>query len=518
MLMPVYPGAPWLPKFKGPGDDLKYCDWKEQITGLLGTQELTESKKVDIVLGALAGEAKRQVSVLEEDEKDQVRKIFLCLDSLYGDRTPVSLLRSQFFSCTQRPSETVPSFILRLRELYCRLRRHDPDNSPSDTALRDQLLLGLQESPLAQALKVYARRNPEEDFAAIRQEALLLDAEYGNTQTEVTCSSVNNSRVSPKPTQGSDWKETLKQEIMEDVKTQMGGLTQELLREIKSLLQPAAVAPQPSRRPEREGRRPTSYANDRDEQVLDFEVESINIPGRGVVVVKDEHCTHPLIIGMNVVTACWNALFKWPAESVSSPPPLKNQRVWRDAFATCRHVEVTMEEDGWLGYVRPARRRNIRVSPKSEVLVWGQPRMGPRGTDYCALLEALPDGSNVGVARTLAVVRNGRVPVRVCNPHPYSLSIGRYEKLGKLYHVDETDVHGPRDLSFSLEEDGVVEVALVDAAVNLGQMGIPDAEPANAGAPFSAAVELTPRGESEEWADGEWEIAQASDPDIQGNS
>lgn len=111
MMMPVYPGAPWLPKFKGLGDNLKYCDWKEQITGLLGTQELTESKKVDIVLGALAGEAKLQVSVLEEDEKDQVCKIFLCLDSLYGDRTPVSVLRSQFFSCTQRPSETVPSFI-----------------------------------------------------------------------------------------------------------------------------------------------------------------------------------------------------------------------------------------------------------------------------------------------------------------------------------------------------------------------------------------------------------------------
>ncbi|KAK0147898.1 Paraneoplastic antigen-like protein 5 [Merluccius polli] len=221
MMMPVYPGAPWLPKFKGPGDDLKYCDWKEQITGLLGAQELTELKKVDILLGALAGEAKRQVSVLEEGENDQVRKMFFYLDSLYGDRTPVSVLRSQFFSCTQRPSETVPTFILRLRELYYRLRRHDPDNSPSDAALGDQLLPG----------------SGLEDFAAIRQEALLLDTEYGNTQTE-----------------GSDWKETLKQEIMEDVKAQMRGLTQELMREIKPLLQPAAVAPQPSRRPEREWR------------------------------------------------------------------------------------------------------------------------------------------------------------------------------------------------------------------------------------------------------------------------
>ncbi|KAI3360352.1 hypothetical protein L3Q82_014653 [Scortum barcoo] len=184
--------------------------------------------------------------------------------------------------------------------------------------------------------------------------------------------------------------------------------------------------------------------------MLDFEVEGVGIPEWGVVVVKDEHCTHPLIIGMNVVTACWNAHFKWPGKSVSPPLQWKNQRVWRDALAICRCVEVTAE-DGLLGYVRPARRGNVQIPPESEVLVWGRAWMGPRGADYCALVEALPDTSDVGVARTLAVVRNGRVPVRICNPHPYSLSLGWYEKLGKLYHIDEADVHGPRDLSLSLE-------------------------------------------------------------------
>ena len=46
MMMPVYPGAPWLPKFKGPGGDLRYGEWKAQIKGLLGSQELTEAKKI----------------------------------------------------------------------------------------------------------------------------------------------------------------------------------------------------------------------------------------------------------------------------------------------------------------------------------------------------------------------------------------------------------------------------------------------------------------------------------------
>lgn len=34
-----------------------------------------------------------------------------------------------------------------------------------------------------------------------------------------------------------------------------------------------------------------------------------------------------------------------------------------------------------------------------------------------------------------------------------------------MYHIDEANVHGPHDLSLSLEHDGVIEVAMVDAAV-----------------------------------------------------
>lgn len=56
-MMPIYPGAPWVPKFHGSGSDLKYQEWREQIKGILEVQELTEARKVAIVLGALSGEA-----------------------------------------------------------------------------------------------------------------------------------------------------------------------------------------------------------------------------------------------------------------------------------------------------------------------------------------------------------------------------------------------------------------------------------------------------------------------------
>lgn len=105
----------------------------------------------------------------------------------------------------------MPSFVLRLREPYCRLQQHDPGGTPPDTVLRDQLLLGLREGSLAQTLKVYARRNPDETFAAIRKETLLLDAEHGNPQPEVICASVYELNVPP-PSQNTSWRETLKRD------------------------------------------------------------------------------------------------------------------------------------------------------------------------------------------------------------------------------------------------------------------------------------------------------------------
>lgn len=211
----------------------------------------------------------------------------------------------------------------------------------------------------------------------------------------------------------------------------------------------------------------TSYA------VLDIEVEGITIPGRGIVIAKDEHCTHPLVLGMNVVTSCWDTLFKQPEKSDCPPQKLQSHQARRDAFATCRHIEATMTEDGLLGYVRPASRRIIKVPPKSELLVWGRTRKGPRGKDYCAVMEALPENSSKGVARTLTMERDGRVPVRICNPHSYCLTIGRYQKLGKLHYVEEADVHGPRDLNLSLRDDCIVEVALVSTAADGAEQDLP---------------------------------------------
>lgn len=47
---------------------MKYVDWKEQMQGLLGSQEVNEARKVAFVKGALVREAKHKVAVLEAGE------------------------------------------------------------------------------------------------------------------------------------------------------------------------------------------------------------------------------------------------------------------------------------------------------------------------------------------------------------------------------------------------------------------------------------------------------------------
>uniref|UniRef100_A0A3B3HUY0 Gypsy retrotransposon integrase-like protein 1 n=1 Tax=Oryzias latipes TaxID=8090 RepID=A0A3B3HUY0_ORYLA len=201
--------------------------------------------------------------------------------------------------------------------------------------------------------------------------------------------------------------------------------------------------------------------------ILDVEVEGVNIPGRGVVVVKDDDCTQPLIVGMNVVTAYQEIFSKLPRESPR--PPQKLGSPWREAFAACQHIEATTAEDGFLGHVRLAGGRPVTVPPNSELLVWARTRLPHYGRDYSALVEASPSAGEVGVARTVGVVRDGKIPVRICNPHPYSLTVGRYQKFGRLYQIDPADVSGPDYVSLSLEEDGVVEVALVHSTPDTGQ-------------------------------------------------
>lgn len=55
------------------------------------------------------------------------------------------------------------------------MQQLDPDGAPTDDHLKEQFLLALEEGPLTQPLRRYARQHPDGTLDALRQEALLLE-------------------------------------------------------------------------------------------------------------------------------------------------------------------------------------------------------------------------------------------------------------------------------------------------------------------------------------------------------
>ncbi|KAM9757963.1 uncharacterized protein ACNS7B_005082 [Menidia menidia] len=378
MMMPIYPGAPWIPKFEGQGDNTKYIEWKEQMQGLLDANDLPELHKVKILIGALSGLPRRQINVLCDNERDKVTKVFAVLDDLYIKKVPVSALRSQFFGCVQKPGESVQAYGLRLRELYRKLQKHDETEAPTDTHLRDQFLLGLEDGAMLQMLKRVVRLDPDVTFSAVQQEALLLEEEQSPKWPEVTCAAVRDPNTVRFHQQSDLWKQELKRELMEEVKAQMKDLARELTKDQRLM-----GSVQTSVRPR-----------------------------------------------------------------TSSPHP-------RGKRHQDRHTSYRWDED--------AQRQGVKIAARSEVVVWGRARAGPAGGDYCGLVEPLEELNTVSVGRTLAVIRNGRLPVRLKNLNNFPVTLGRYQKIGRLYQVDDVDIHRGRDVDLAVDDSGVVQVGLVEA-------------------------------------------------------
>lgn len=137
------------------------------------------------------------------------------------------------------------------------------------------------------------------------------------------------------------------------------------------------------------------------------------------------------------------------------------QGAWRTAFALCRKT-VVASEDGSLGYVWPARRQGVLGQPGAKL--WSGARQ-----ELCHIdVPTMGWLSAISIGQALVVVRQGRLPVRIHNLNDFPVTIGRYQKLGRLFQVNKTDVHGTRDVSLTPGADRVVEGGLVDVCVRVG--------------------------------------------------
>ncbi|MGH0117200.1 UNVERIFIED_CONTAM: hypothetical protein FKN15_046121 [Acipenser sinensis] len=96
MMMPFSMGSPWIPKFKGTGAEVKWGEWKREMSAMMRMQTLTEGQKVDFLVGALEGDAKRKILMLDRADRTTSQQVFDHFGELYGDTTPIAALRSSF--------------------------------------------------------------------------------------------------------------------------------------------------------------------------------------------------------------------------------------------------------------------------------------------------------------------------------------------------------------------------------------------------------------------------------------
>lgn len=228
------------------------------------------------VLGCLEGEARREVLLLEPRDRTQADDIFEVLITLFGDKTPVSVMRSSFFDCRQKPGETMRAYILRLRELGSRLQRNDPINpNQFDHVLRDQLIAGLREGSMKQELRKVVYKNGDLTFNEVKTEAMMFEEFQVDQWHDPSCMAVEQPRAlthSP-----WDWKQEFKNEVLKEVKLQMETMTKTLLDQLRAAssqlppnqtqvtpLPPTWSAPSPRTidRPGEESQRPVSITQE----------------------------------------------------------------------------------------------------------------------------------------------------------------------------------------------------------------------------------------------------------------
>ncbi|KAL2083788.1 hypothetical protein ACEWY4_021561 [Coilia grayii] len=238
---PWFAGGPWIPKF-GVDKCEQFGEWKRNIEVCLRALTLNNQQQIDLVIGALGGEPRREVDLLAEDKRDTVDKILTFLEQLYGHEAGLAELRGAFFMCKQHPGEGVGLFILRLRECYSRWRRKEPAEEDDDDTLRSQLVAGMLAGPAKRELQRMIRRSSGLSFAEACKEARAVEKESASEgsldgaearRTYVPHPGGKDVSTGDPPAQPDAWHATLKEELFQELREQVKGLRDSLLEELR---------------------------------------------------------------------------------------------------------------------------------------------------------------------------------------------------------------------------------------------------------------------------------------------
>ncbi|KAL2094313.1 hypothetical protein ACEWY4_009032 [Coilia grayii] len=129
------------------------------------------------------------------------------------------------------------------------------------------------------------------------------------------------------------------------------------------------------------------------------------------------------------------------------------------AFAACRRLEAAEHRGPNIGVARLRASDPIRLAPQTETAVWAYVPEAPRADQEDVLLEdCYYGGQEWCVGRAVTRLREGRVLLRVCNPHPYPVVLPPRRPLARVMHLGQDDIQELNQLVMRQEADAVVEV------------------------------------------------------------
>lgn len=196
--------------------------------------------------------------------------------------------------------------------------------------------------------------------------------------------------------------------------------------------------------------------------LVDFEIGGVVVPGRGVIIVEDQSgpSDHG-ILGMNVISHCWEALFQSGRTGLAAFKSTLSQlegKAWDQAFRVCRRVQVAGPPEDFRGTARLPAQERVVLAPQAETLVWAWVPQAA-GRSGCCLVEDLEDGaSEWRVGRAVVQMQAGKLPLRVCNLHSYSVELPVRRSLARVSLLDPSEIHGQRELVLRPTMDNEVEV------------------------------------------------------------
>ena len=143
--------------------------------------------------------------------------------------------------------------------------------------------------------------------------------------------------------------------------------------------------------------------------LVDCMVGSIKVSGKGVIIVNDDCLgSDKGLLGMNIIQPVWSALTQGNHPGLlafKTTMPNAAGQLWARAFTECQRVTTRMPLPAYQGIAKLPRQQPVIIPPQSEMIL------------HAMLLSLFHDSDTEWcVGRTLATLKDGQVPVRICNP------------------------------------------------------------------------------------------------------